>query len=110
METLAAGVVDALDAERIFRSNEEFRVSTKEYGCFFCSEKSVDARGKCPGCGAPIDVATELLSRAIGEYQPKGVLGRGFYGWTLQVEDGLQTFALKVVPEHRLAGRIPDAE
>jgi serine/threonine protein kinase len=85
-------------------------VSTKEYGCFFCSGKSADVGGLCPGCGAPIDVATELLSRPIGEYQPKGILGRGFYGWTLRVEDGLQTFALKVVPAHRLAGRIPDAE
>src|ERR1035438_5962691 len=85
-------------------------MSTKENGCFCCSGTSADARGKCPDCGAPIDVAKELLSRSIGEYQPKGILGRGFYGWTLQVEDGLQTFALKIVPEHRLASRIPDAE
>lgn len=85
-------------------------MSTKEYGCFSCPGKSADARGKCPDCGAPIDIATELMSSQILEYQPKGILGRGFYGWTLQVEDGLQTFALKIVPEHRLAGRIPDVE
>ena len=85
-------------------------MSTKPYGCFFCSGKSVDTKGNCPNCGAPIDISEELLSGTIEEYHPKSVLGRGFYGWTLQVEDQLQSFALKVVPQHRLTGRVPDAE
>jgi energy-coupling factor transporter ATP-binding protein EcfA2 len=85
-------------------------VSTKNYGCFFCSGKSADAKGNCPNCGAAIDVSTGLLSGTIGEYQPKEVLGRGFYGWTLKVEDRLQNFAMKVVPQHRLAGRVAEAE
>ena len=85
-------------------------MSTKEYGCFFCSDKSQDPKGNCPGCGAPIDVAADLLSATIGEYRPMALLGRGFYGWTLQVEDQFQSFALKIVPQHRLTGRVPDAE
>jgi hypothetical protein len=85
-------------------------VSTKQFGCFFCDGKSFTYDGNCSGCGGPIDVSTSLLSITIGEYRPNKILGRGFYGWTLQVEDQLQTFAMKVVPQHRLIRKVPDAE
>src|SRR5260370_17255743 len=84
-------------------------MSTKDFGCFCCSGKSIDARGTCPNCGAPIDVSADLLSAAIGEYRPKRVLGRGFYGWTLQVEDQLQAFPLKVLPQSFPIIGLPDA-
>lgn|GEM_PF-1145311 len=86
-------------------------MSTKEYGCFFCSGKSQKQHGVCPECGRPIDVGKELSQIAIDEYQTTDILGRGFYGWTLKVNDGYQNFALKLLPTQRLErAEVPDSE
>ncbi len=76
-------------------------MSTKPFGCFFCSGKSLSFGGKCDKCSNPIDVSKELLGSKIREYAPLEVLGRGFYGWTLKVQDNMQTFAIKIIPWHR---------
>lgn len=78
-------------------------MSTKEYGCFFCDGKSTDYSGTCTSCGKPIDVGKELLRLEIVDYSPIDILGRGFYGWTLKVEDDYQPFSMKIIPRHRLA-------
>jgi len=77
-------------------------MSKKDYGCFFCQGKSTDYDGTCDTCGEPANISHHLLQEAFGDYKPVGVLGRGFYGWTLKAEDTYQTFALKVIPRHRL--------
>ncbi len=77
-------------------------MSTKEYGCFFCAGKSTDESGTCPTCGFPINIGAELLKMRFGDYAPAKVLGRGFYGWTLKVEDAYQPFSMKIIPQHRL--------
>ena len=86
-------------------------MSTKEYGCFFCSGKSTDKNGVCGGCTLPINVGEQLEGIHLGEYETESVIGRGFYGWTLKAKDRYFTNALKVIPQHRSQGReIPDAE
>jgi hypothetical protein len=86
-------------------------VSTKEYGCFFCDSKSTDSSGTCNNCGKPIDISKELLEIEIDAYQVKEVLGRGFYGWTLKVEDRYQPFAVKIIPRDRIKrGPLEDKE
>lgn len=79
-------------------------MSTKEYGCFFCNGKSSQYDGSCNLCGKPIDITTELLALTIDGYTVENVIGRGFYGWTLKVRDNYQSFALKLIPKHRLRG------
>ncbi len=84
-------------------------MSTKEYGCLLCSGKSAKFDGTCPSCGAPINLSADLLTLTIEGMRVTEVLGRGFYGWTLKVEDELpQAFAVKIIPSHRIkAGRNP---
>jgi len=77
-------------------------VSTNDYGCFFCDGKSTDYSGTCTKCGNPIDIGEELLKLTIDDYKLLGIIGRGFYGWTLKVEDNYQSFAMKIMPQHRL--------
>ncbi len=77
-------------------------MSTKEFGCFFCKGKSTDPDGQCPECGRPINLSPELSVIQLSGYRAIGVLGRGFYGWTLHVEDDMQGFALKLIPRHRI--------
>lgn len=77
-------------------------MSTKEYGCFFCDGKSTDYSGTCKECGNPIDIGEELLKLTIDDYKLLGIIGRGFYGWTLKAEDNYQPFAIKIMPHHRL--------
>ncbi len=78
-------------------------MSTKEYGCCFCSGKSDMYDGSCPNCGSPIDIGPQLLEARIDDYEPVEIIGRGFYGWTVKVRDDYQEFALKLIPTHRLA-------
>jgi len=77
-------------------------MSTKEYGCFFCDGKSTDPKDHCPKCSRPIDISEELRKLQINDYKPIGILGRGFYGWSLKAEDYYQPFAIKIIPTHRL--------
>ena len=84
-------------------------MSKKDYGCFFCKGKSIDYDSSCPDCSKPINIERYLDTCTFGEYKPTpiphantAVLGRGFYGWTLHVRDQYQSFAMKVVPKHRL--------
>ena len=76
-------------------------MSTKEYGCFFCEGKSSDYSGTCNKCGQPIDISGELLALTIENYKIIDILGRGFFGWTLKVEDHYQPFAIKFIPTYR---------
>lgn len=86
-------------------------MSTKEYGCFFCPDKSQDRDGVCPSCGSPINIGEELRQVSIDEYHTTDIIGRGFYGWTLKVHDDYQDFALKMLPVHRLEKvEVPDNE
>src|SRR5581483_3219874 len=85
-------------------------MSKKDYGCFFCSGKSTDFSGACNICGRPIDISAALTGIVIGGYSTIAVLGRGFNGWTLRVEDGYQEFAMKVIPRHRLKATMEDKE
>ena len=85
-------------------------MSTKEFGCFLCSGKSVERTGVCPTCHKPIDVGSTLLSEDMEGYHPIGILGRGYYGWTLKVERSYRTFALKLIPVHRLDSKFTDNE
>ena len=62
----------------------------------------MDYSGTCKECGNPIDIGEELLKLTIGDYKLLGIIGRGFYGWTLKVEDNYQSFAMKIMPQHRL--------
>ena len=86
-------------------------MSTKDYGCFLCKGKSSTPSGTCDLCSASVDVSSFLLDLSIGGYTIKDVLGRGFNGWMLKVEDAYQPFAMKIIPWHRLKqGAIPDTE
>jgi serine/threonine protein kinase len=86
-------------------------MSQKDYGCFFCSGKSTSYDGQCISCGQIVNVSPVLLTITLGEYKPLEILGRGFYGWTLKVEDNYQPFALKIIPKHRLKeGVLADKE
>src|SRR5690349_18354150 len=72
------------------------------YGCFFCRGGGPE-NGACTTCARPINIAELLLRHQFGDYRTLGLLGRGYYGWTLHVTDDLpQPFALKVVPEKRI--------
>jgi hypothetical protein len=79
-------------------------MSTREFGCFFCAGKSQDKDGICPSCGEQINIGSLLVEESIDEYQPREIIGRGFYGWTIKVESSLsfRLFALKLIPLHRL--------
>jgi len=77
-------------------------MSKKDFGCIFCSGKAEESDGICGQCGQTINVGSKLLKVAIGEYEPKEVIGRGFNGWTLKVEDNFQPFTVKIIPKHRL--------
>ena len=77
-------------------------MSTKEFGCFFCDGKSTDSSGSCGKCGRPIDIRDYLRELPIPPYRVVDIIGRGFYGWTLKVEDAYQAFAMKVMPRTRL--------
>jgi len=86
-------------------------MSQKEFGCFFCAGKSSDENGKCNKCGKDINIGDFLHKIEISGYRSRSVIGRGFNGWMLQVEDQYQVFAMKVVPLHRLKERaMPDKE
>lgn len=86
-------------------------MSTHLFGCFFCLGKCEDADGNCDRCGKPLNVSVSLLKINIGRYQVTEILGRGFFGWTVVGEDAYQNFAIKIIPEHRLARKtIPDDE
>lgn len=86
-------------------------MSKKDYGCFFCAGKSEDFDGTCNQCGKQINIGPQLLETTFNEYKPTGILGRGFNGWTLKVEDNYQPFAVKVIPKHRLKeGVLEDKE
>ena len=86
-------------------------MSLKDYGCFFCSGKSTEYSGTCGTCGRPINVTGDLNKASFDGYKAVDILGRGFYGWTLEVKDEYQPFAMKVVPIHRLGkSKIPDKE
>ena len=85
-------------------------MSTKEFGCFFCAGKSSDKEANCPQCHKPIDIGALLLSRDIEGYHATGIIGRGYYGWTLQVERSYKVFALKLIPAHRLNSQFTDNE
>lgn len=80
-------------------------MSTKQFGCFFCAGKATAEDAPCSTCGKPLNVGQELLGQAIEMYRPLRVLGRGFYGWTLCVQDEYQPFAMKIVPLHRFSAR-----
>lgn len=77
-------------------------MSTKEFGCFFCDGKETEYSAICSKCGKPIDISNDLLKLKIDTYKSLEVIGRGYYGWTLKVEDGYQPFAMKILPHHRL--------
>ena len=77
-------------------------MSTKEFGCFFCDGKSANYDDTCPKCGKPINISSELLKFKGQEYSARQILGRGFYGWTVKVEDPYQEFAMKITPGFRL--------
>jgi serine/threonine protein kinase len=78
-------------------------VSTKDYGCFFCDGKSTDYNGTCEKCGNHVNIGNDLLKLTIDDYKILNIIGRGFYGWTLKVEDNYhQPFAMKIIPQHRL--------
>ena len=77
-------------------------MSTKDFGCFFCVGKATDESATCPNCGKQIDISQELTQLKLGEYQVTRVLGRGFNGWTVLAEDNFQSFAIKIIPKHRL--------
>lgn len=77
-------------------------MSQKEFGCFFCAGKSSLFDGICSDCGRLINISESLLAIDIGGYNSTSILGRGFHGWTLKVEDGYQPFAMKIIPTHRL--------
>lgn len=77
-------------------------MSTKEYGCFFCSGKSPDFDGICNECGRKINISSQLIKIKIENYEVIEILGRGYYGWTLKVQDQYQPFAMKILPSHRL--------
>ncbi len=79
-------------------------MSTKDYGCFYCDGKSSDYSGKCEKCGELIEVFKGELDFNINGYKAIEVIGRGFYGWTLKVEDD-QPFAMKMIPQHRLINK-----
>ncbi len=70
-----------------------------EFGCFICGVgKSTDLSSKCPECGNPIDVKSELLKTNFGEYSNVEYLARGFYGYALLAENFIgKRFVLKVV-------------
>jgi energy-coupling factor transporter ATP-binding protein EcfA2 len=76
-------------------------MSTKEYGCFFCAGKSNTSTGTCPQCGQPIDIGQHLGALRIEDYRIMSVIGRGFYGWTVKVEDAFQLLAMKIIPALR---------
>jgi energy-coupling factor transporter ATP-binding protein EcfA2/tRNA A-37 threonylcarbamoyl transferase component Bud32 len=80
-------------------------MSQKEFGCFFCVGKSSTFDGVCSDCGRAIDITASLKGITIGGYKAIKVVGRGFNGWTLKVEDTYQAFAMKVIPRHRLSGK-----
>lgn len=80
-------------------------MSTKDFGCFFCIGKATDESATCPKCGKRIDISQELKHVKLGDYQVTGILGRGFNGWTVLAEDNFQSFAIKIIPEHRLKER-----
>ncbi len=85
-------------------------MSTKDLGCFFCDGKSLDIHESCPKCSKPIDIESELLSLKIHEYEMVNLIGRGFYGWTIKVVDSYQTFAMKIIPSHRLKKTLENKE
>jgi len=76
-------------------------MSTKEYGCFFCKGKSQDFYGNCNKCKNNIDIGNELCKLGFDGYKAENVIGRGFNGWTLKVNDDFQSFVMKIIPEHR---------
>ncbi len=83
-------------------------MSTKEFGCFFCEGKSSDYDGKCDTCGASINIGKELLHKTIDEYTLQSIIGRGFYGWTVKVQDKVkQSFIIKLIPIKRYHGKEP---
>ncbi|MFH1987915.1 MAG: protein kinase [Pseudomonadota bacterium] len=76
-------------------------MSTKDFGCFYCTGKAILPSDVCPDCGEPIDISERLTGLTIAEYKVTGVLGRGFNGWTVLAEDHYQRFAIKIIPKHR---------
>lgn len=80
------------------------KMSTKDFGCFFCNGKSSEKSGICPDCGEPIDISNFLVNNTLNNaYRIISVLGRGFNGWTVLAEDEklFQKFAIKIIPVHR---------
>jgi len=76
-------------------------MSTKDFGCFYCSGKATLQSGVCPDCDETIDITERLKGLKIAEYNVISVLGRGFSGWTVLAEDHYQSFAIKIIPKHR---------
>lgn len=79
-------------------------MSKKDFGCFYCSGKSISDSDNCPECGEPINVSEKLVGLTLHEeYKIISVLGRGFNGWTVLAEDVnlFQKFAIKLIPKHR---------
>ena len=66
--------------------------------------------GTCDSCGRPIDIHADLLSQKIEDLEVLSLIGRGFYGWTLLAKNRYTTFALKLVPLHRLELKRQDVE
>ena len=86
-------------------------MSQKDYGCFFCAGQTTNPSASCEQCGRPIDVSDPLLECVFNDYKPIDVIGRGYNGWTLRVEDEFQAFAMKVIPVRRTKkDAIPDKE
>lgn len=76
-------------------------MSTKDFGCFYCSGKATIPTGLCPDCAEPIDISERLKGLKIAEYEVLDILGRGFNGWTVLAEDHYQRFAIKILPKRR---------
>jgi hypothetical protein len=86
-------------------------MSKEDCGCFVCTGKSTEFAGVCNACSKPVDVSSYLVGVKIGDYKSVEVIGRGFNGWMLKVEDDYQFFAMKIIPRHRLkTGMMADKE